>query len=76
MSDEDRAQEVELREWMMNNRSRQEPVMYEPGQPGYGPEQCDECDTIMPPVRRAHGFTLCVPCKTISEKHDSRYRRY
>jgi RNA polymerase-binding transcription factor DksA len=75
MSDEDRAQELELKEWERNNRSRQAPVKYSPGDHGYGPAECVNCDEVMPAVRREHGFDLCVACKTISEQVSSRYAR-
>lgn len=75
MSDEDRAQEVELREWERNNRIRPGPVKYAPGEHGYGPAECVTCDADMPPPRRAHGFDLCVACKTDAEKAGRHYAR-
>lgn len=75
MAEEDRAQDVELREWERNNRSRPLPVKYTLGQPGYGPAECVECDSDMPIERREHGFSLCVACKTVEEaqaKHIAR----
>lgn len=64
MSDDDRAQEAELRDWEQINRSRPEPKRYAPGDTGYGPEFCQEkhCGEEMPEVRRAWGFTRCMPC--------------
>ena len=70
MSLEDQTQAVELLEWERNNRSRPAPVKYAPGEPGYGPEFCvvDSCGDDMPDARRAHGFRICVACKTLQEK--------
>lgn len=64
MSIEDYAQEQELMRWELNNRARPEPVKYLPGEAGYGPETCVECDEDMPAARRAHGFEICVVCKS------------
>jgi hypothetical protein len=75
MSDEDRAQVLELREWELRNRSRPAPVKYAPTDTGYGPSECTECNMQMPPERRAHGFILCVPCRTHAEKKERIYRR-
>lgn len=72
MSEEDRAQEVELRQWERNNASRPAPVKYAPGEDGYGPEECDECGAKMPTARRVYGFELCVECKTIEEQRSRR----
>lgn len=66
MSLEDVAQEHEAKIWLINNRRREVPH-YQPGDAGYGPAQCTECEEDMPPERRAHGFTLCVPCKSATE---------
>lgn len=38
------------------------------GDPGYGPEFCDECDAEMHPCRREYGFRLCVSCKSLRER--------
>lgn len=73
MSMEDEAQRIELMMWERNNAPRPAPVKYEPGQPGYGPAECDECGEPMPEARRAHGFVVCVPCKQIEESVRSRY---
>lgn len=27
-----------------------------------GPEHCVDCDSLIPPKRRLHGFDLCVNC--------------
>lgn len=75
MSQEDHAQELELREWERNNAGRPAPVKYQPGDHGYGPAQCVSCDDDLPAVRREHGFDLCVPCKTAAEHVDRRYAR-
>lgn len=70
MSNEDRAQEVELREWErinLNRKTRQS--VYQPDEPGYGPEFCanPDCEDEMPLQRRAYGFHLCVRCKAATE---------
>ncbi len=74
MSIEDYAQEQELMRWELNNRSRPEPLSYAPGDAGYGPEQCDDCDAEMPAVRRAHGFRICVACKSEQEAIAKHFR--
>lgn len=74
MSQEDRAQEQELMQWELNNRSRPEPVRYSPGDAGYGPEDCDGCGAEMPTVRREHGFTICVGCKSAQESRAKLHR--
>lgn len=66
MSAEDIAQEIELRQWEFNNRSRGQ-VKYSVGEAGYGPEDCDECGNEMPTVRREYGFRLCVGCQSLRE---------
>ena len=73
MALEDLAQDIELRQWELNNLNRQPLPHYEPGDPGYGPEECEECGAEMHPVRRAMGAVLCVDCKT---RHDRRGRGY
>lgn len=40
-------------------------IKFSPGEPGYGPEFCDECGAEMHPVRRGYGYKLCVPCKEL-----------
>lgn len=74
MADEDRAQDVELREWEVNNRSRGAKVRFAPGEPGYGPEFCAVavCEMEMPPERRAWGFTICVECQRRAEERARR----
>jgi len=67
MSLEDNAQEHEAKIWAINNRPR-EVVSYKPGDAGYGPEECVECGAEMHPVRRAHGFKLCTPCASATER--------
>lgn len=71
MSNEDRAQEIELREWERINLNRKTgKSVYQPGEPGYGSEFCvnPDCEDEMPEQRRAHGFNLCVACKQATEK--------
>lgn len=71
MSDEDRAQELELKGWEWNNRSRDEVKKYEPGEAGYGPQECDDCGDDIPEKRRSHGYRLCVACKSDQERRDA-----
>lgn len=66
MNLEDRAQEQEAQLWEMVNRPR-EVKTYSPGDPGYGPEECDKCGDDMHPVRRGHGYRLCTPCQSAVE---------
>lgn len=75
MSHADDAQRIELLMWEKNNAPRPEPVKYAPGDDGYGPEFCDECDEVMPDARREHGYAICVPCKSAEEDRDRQYRR-
>lgn len=67
MSIEDRAQEHEAQMWAIHNRAR-EVVRHQPGDPGYGPEECESCGAEMHPVRRGHGFKICVDCATLAER--------
>lgn len=78
VSMEDIAQDVELKQWELNNQSRSEPVKYALGDEGYGPEFCanDDCGAEMPAARRAHGFRICVGCKSIEEGRSKHLRRY
>jgi|GEM_PF-1929559 len=68
MSDEDRAQDLELAQWEANQRLRAVAVRFEPGTPGYGPAECTECEEKMPAVRRAYGFRVCVECASSAEQ--------
>ena len=72
MSDEDRAQEVELKYWEMNNQPRPGRIKYKPIDPEYGPERCGECDDDMPPERREYGFHICMSCKRDQENRVKR----
>lgn len=76
MADEDRAQEVELREWERNNDRQVKQVKFQPDQRGYGPEFCenDHCGVEMPEQRRAWGFHVCYDCQTLVEKRQARLR--
>lgn len=71
MSLDDDAQAHEAQIWAINNRAR-EVVRYQPGEPNYGPEECNECGDEMHPVRRSHGFTLCIHCATLQENRLAR----
>ena len=72
MSLEDRAQEHEAVEWAMRNGQRAEGKTYAPGEPGYGPAECEECDEPMPTLRRANGWSLCTACKAAQERFRAR----
>lgn len=69
MSLEDAAQDIEQKQWELNNLSRRPAALakYEPEDPGYGPAECDECGSEMPIERREWGYELCVPCKQLTE---------
>lgn len=71
MSIEDKAQEHEAQEWAINNRPR-EFVRFQPGDAGYGPEECEDCGAEMHPVRRMHGFVLCTSCQSAVERRSRR----
>lgn len=66
MSQEDKAQEHEAMIWQRNNTVRPTRT-YAPGEPGYGPEECDRCGDDVHPVRRANGWRLCTPCQSAVE---------
>lgn len=75
MSAEDKAQELEAKYWEINNMNRNHlPKAAQPGDPNYGPEECNECGEEMHPVRRSHGFTLCFNCATEEESRLTRKR--
>ena len=68
MSMEDRAQEHEAHVWELNNVHRKQmPPVAQPGDPRYGPEECEECGDDMPEVRRSYGFKLCTQCQSAIE---------
>lgn len=70
MSDEDRAQALELRMWEQANSGKGGQFKtYQPDEDGYGPEFCavEICGAVMPAARRAHGFHICVDCKSLQE---------
>lgn len=69
MSLEDNAQQHELREWEYRNVHRPKLADgLQPGDAGYGPPECVECDDDMPAVRRSYGFRVCVPCQEHFER--------
>lgn len=74
MSVEDRAQEQEVMDWERNNRPRAERPIYAPGDRGYGPAKCAQCEDDMPAVRRAYGYMLCVECAAERERNGRRLR--
>lgn len=63
-------------DWERNNRPRVERPVYAPGDPGYGPAQCSQCEEDMPAVRRAYGYVLCVECAAERERAVARSRRF
>ena len=71
MSLEDKAQEHEAAIWEQNNRPR-DVVRFAPGQPGYGPAECEDCGAEVHPVRRGYGFKLCTPCQAAREPSSAR----
>lgn len=74
MSDEDKSIENEMLLWSIANKPKQQQVKFEPGSPGYGPAECDECGNDMPTVRRAYGYTECVGCASVREIKEAQYR--
>jgi RNA polymerase-binding transcription factor DksA len=68
MSMEDQAQELELKQWVQNNKTRQVEKTYKPGDSNYGPANCLNCDEAMPVARREYGYALCTGCKTELEQ--------
>ena len=72
MSLEDKAQEHEAQEWASINMNRPRlPDVKKPGDPGYGPAECDECGADMHPIRRGYGFKLCTACQSELEAPSS-----
>jgi hypothetical protein len=67
MSNENLAQDVELKEWEFNNRARNPVVKFSQKDAEFGPEFCVKCDESMPLVRRQYGYKLCVTCKSKEE---------
>lgn len=76
MSVEDQAQELELARWEANNTPHNDGRRYKKGDAGYGPKDCDECGSKMPPQRREWGYTICVHCKEAEERRVGRLVRY
>jgi RNA polymerase-binding transcription factor DksA len=75
MSIEDRAQELEIREWERNNRVRPHRT-YAAGEAGYGQADCQECGAPMPEQRRIDGRSCCTPCQTAIEQRVERRARW
>lgn len=69
MSQEDRAQDEEAFQWSLVNGPRTPAPVYEPGQKEYGPEFCanDDCEDLMPELRRKMGARFCVECQAGAE---------
>lgn len=74
---EDIAQQVELKQWELNNQSRPEVKRFAPNERGYGPEFCvnEECEAEMPVARREWGFRVCVTCQAADEAAARHFRR-
>lgn len=68
MSLEDKAQEQEIALWEIINKPSPKPAKYEPGDPGYGPPECEDCEAVMHVVRRGYGFKKCVDCQSLLER--------
>jgi len=75
MSLEDKAQEYEAKEWEARNAPRPQLPTYAPGDPGYGPKECYQCDGVVHPVRRANGWRLCTACQSAREIVTARLAR-
>lgn len=77
MSQEDTAQEVELRQWELNNVHRRQLREFKPEDDGYGPAFCqdDDCETEMPIRRRELGCKFCTDCQDIRERQSKMHRR-
>lgn len=73
MSIEDRAQDHEATEWAARNAPRAAAAQHQPSDPGYGPKYCDECESVMPALRRANGWRLCTSCQGHVER--GRFKR-
>lgn len=67
MSIEDKAQDHEAAEWEHRNAPPPPRPTFKPGDAGYGPKECDECESTMPPLRRANGWVLCTRCQSLVE---------
>lgn len=70
MSQEDTAQEVEIRQWELNNVHRKKLQEFKPVDDGYGPAECqdEDCGVAMPERRRELGCKFCTDCQSIREK--------
>ena len=68
MSQEDQAQEREVAEWATRNAPRPPRPHFDPGQAGYGPKFCEECESAMPDLRRENGWVLCTSCQSAVER--------
>lgn len=73
MSQEDIAQDLELKQWEQNN-SRRALQQYAPTDPKYGPALCEECDDQMPAIRRSLGKHLCTSCQDIEDRRKKLFR--
>lgn len=69
MSVEDIAQDAELLAWERNNQVRTRVPQFTPEDSGYGPELCsnEDCEAVMPKLRRQMGSRLCTACQ---ERHE------
>lgn len=73
MSQEDIAQDLELRQWEINNSRHAQP-QYAPNDPKYGPAVCEECEDDMPAIRRSLGKHLCTSCQDIQDRKNKLFR--
>ena len=76
MADADFAQDVELKQWEINNKSRPGQVRFASNEPGYGPEFCavELCGVDMPVERREWGFKTCIDCRRLAEERKRNMR--
>lgn len=76
MNLEDMAQQHEAQLWEeRNSHWDRQPAVKNPGDPGYGPAECDDCGEDMHPVRRRYGFKACTKCQSeVEAKTSNRIR--
>lgn len=56
-------EKIQEEEYRKINERQYSQHKFAPEDPGYGPEDCEECGEKMLAIRRGYGFKLCVPCK-------------
>ncbi len=67
MNEDQYLEKIQEEEFRKLNERPYSKHKYAPGEPGYGPEEC-ECGAEMPVARREYGFSICVPCKELEER--------